>query len=532
MDLLYLVASILFFIAMLKGLFQSAHLLSKSKYSFNLFFSRIRESSLSPFGKLISTIRLFGLLLFIPASLNDVVLTIYHYIVTGILFFDFVLFAVIIKSRYKAFFQIRPRELLIVAPAAIALVLLYLNAIVDKFFWLLLLERSITLIYLFFAFTLSFPLEIYEDIIMEKAKKIRRSHKHMLAIALIGLESNRAGHYINDLLKIIKKQIVVIEGMDDIITTARNMRKLSPNIEACIMNITGSKESIIKIIEMINPQILITIDPQTDKRFNELMVSITEQKLVIRNISSHKLSKNNSQILKSRTSKFNIVPYFISKSERDWPSYIDILTIKIANIRVELEGITFQVFIKGRKYVMHARLLGREQLEAIIPTIILASYLGFTTKEIVHYISRLKPLVGNMYPHITPLGAMVIDYSAAMNSASVDSIMEYLQLYSGKKIVVLPSLFHFNNKSHTDAKKLVLKIAQVCDYCIFLDNESAIISKEYIRNKEMNCIILGMDEFMSTSFLTENLKTKNDIAIAIGKGTDQIVNKIIYRFKI
>ena len=34
--------------AMLKGLFQSAHLLSKSKYSFNLFFSRIRESSLSP----------------------------------------------------------------------------------------------------------------------------------------------------------------------------------------------------------------------------------------------------------------------------------------------------------------------------------------------------------------------------------------------------------------------------------------------------------------------------------------------------
>ena len=175
-------------------------------------------------------------------------------------------------------------------------------------------------------------------------------------------------------------------------------------------------------------------------------------------------------------------------------------------------------------------LLGKQNIENILLAACCAKELGMDLKEIARACQKIKPEQGTMILKKVN-GLNIIDSTYSANPDGVIADLDYLKVWSGKKIIIMPCLIELGKVSKEVHQKIGRKIGQVCNLAIITTGEyfkdikkSAIengIKKENILFLENSKEILkkirsfsGKDDVILLEsripvFLTKQLTTNN-----------------------
>lgn len=154
--------------------------------------------------------------------------------------------------------------------------------------------------------------------------------------------------------------------------------------------------------------------------------------------------------------------------------------VKAENILIEQRGISFAIDNVGMK----ANLLGGYNIDNLLLAITCARELGMNLEEIAMACSRIPQELGAMKLNTTKDGLNIIDSTYSANPDGVFSALEYLKVWSQKKILVMPCLIELGSASSEIHKKIGERIMEVCDLAIITTKDRFDDIKEGAKNSE------------------------------------------------
>ncbi len=132
-----------------------------------------------------------------------------------------------------------------------------------------------------------------------------------------------------------------------------------------------------------------------------------------------------------------------------------------------------------------AYVAGTHFIPNLLAAILVAKELGMSMEEIAQACLKIKPMEKTMEILKGKHGLTIIDDSYSANPNGVISALEYLKMYSGKKIIVLSCLIELGAASKEIHRKIGEKIGDICDAAI-------ITTKERFEEIKKGAIIAGL----------------------------------------
>jgi len=137
------------------------------------------------------------------------------------------------------------------------------------------------------------------------------------------------------------------------------------------------------------------------------------------------------------------------------------------DIRVEKEFSSFRVFCKdGETADFKIKLLGKHSILNILGAICAARELGMSLSEIADSCSKIVSEFSGMTLKEGINGLEIIDSSYSSNPDGVISALDYLDLWEGRKAIIIPGLIELGIASKEVHKRIEEKILEVCDIAI------------------------------------------------------------------
>lgn len=212
----------------------------------------------------------------------------------------------------------------------------------------------------------------------------------------------------------------------------------------------------IGILTGINEQHMATFGSQDNiiKTKFELIESLPESGTAIFNSDSAFIG------FKVRNSKFKVQNQkFYSIKERT--------DIWAENIKIERDSVAFRIFAKDNDSVdVKINVLGRQTTLNFLGAALAAKELGMTLSEIAKASEKIDSKYGGMQLKNGIRGLSVVDSTYSANPDGVISALEYLKVWSGKKVIVMPCLIELGAASREVHRRIGKKIAEVCDLTI------------------------------------------------------------------
>jgi len=137
------------------------------------------------------------------------------------------------------------------------------------------------------------------------------------------------------------------------------------------------------------------------------------------------------------------------------------LDLFATNIVVGKEFVSFKV--DGKDF--RVNLLGKHNINNILLAASCAKKLGMSLEEISRACLKIKPEQGGM-KFLKRNGLIILDASYSANPDGVIADLEYLKLYQGKKVIIMPCLIELGNAAKEVHQRIGKKIAEVCDLAI------------------------------------------------------------------
>jgi len=142
------------------------------------------------------------------------------------------------------------------------------------------------------------------------------------------------------------------------------------------------------------------------------------------------------------------------------------------NIKVEKDSVSFRAVSKdGDSADFKVNLLGAFNITNILGAVSCAKELGMSLTEISRACQKIKPMEGAMRLSKSKDGLNIIDAAYSANPNGVISHLEYLKIWPGKKLIIMPCLIELGAASIEAHKKIGEKIGQVCDLAIIATEE-------------------------------------------------------------
>jgi len=158
------------------------------------------------------------------------------------------------------------------------------------------------------------------------------------------------------------------------------------------------------------------------------------------------------------------------------------------DIKVEREFINFKVFSKdGQNADFKVNLLGEQNIENILMAVTAAKELGMNLEEISKACQKIKLEQGGIRLIKTMEGLNILDSTYSANPDGVLSHLDYLKIWPGKKVIVMPCLIELGSASKEVHRRIGEKIGQVCDLAI-------ITTKDKFKEVRDGAIKSGMPE--------------------------------------
>jgi len=141
------------------------------------------------------------------------------------------------------------------------------------------------------------------------------------------------------------------------------------------------------------------------------------------------------------------------------------------NIRAEKDFITFRVAAGDEIVDFKVNLMGSQNVSNVLAAAICARELGMTLEEISRACQKIESWQSGFQLKKGINGLNIIDATYSANPDGVISHLEYLKIWPGKKIIVMPCLIELGRASEEVHKRIGRKIGEVCDLAIITTKE-------------------------------------------------------------
>lgn len=431
------------------------------------------------------------------------------------------------------------KGLLIVLITFLLLILLFLLPLVDRFLWIVILDRLIPLFILIIIFLFSFPTEIYRDWRISQAIKKIRENKNLLVIGVTGSYGKSSTK--DYLTQVLEKKFKVLKtpGTNNTPIGIANtiLSGLEQDTEIFIVEMGAYKKGeISQMCQIVHPKIgiLTAINSQHLPLFGSLEKIMEAKYELITNLPKNGIAlfnSNNNNVLKLyKKTKIRKVLYCAFESLNEEEKFRKKTNINpdimANNIQLKKTFFSFEIILNGKVEIIKTHLIGSHQVQNILPAIYLADYLGIDMEEIKKAIYSLRPLAKTMIRKEFTSGITVIDDTFNANPNAVLAAVDYMKIYKGKKILVLQPMIELGKSAHEEHFKVAKEISGVCDYLLLTNKNYLQDIAKGITAGNGNCIVKTGNTYELTDFLLKNLK-KNDIVTFEGKEAAFVLNKIV-----
>jgi UDP-N-acetylmuramoyl-tripeptide--D-alanyl-D-alanine ligase len=157
-------------------------------------------------------------------------------------------------------------------------------------------------------------------------------------------------------------------------------------------------------------------------------------------------------------------------------------------IIVNKNSLSFLAIDKSREMAnFDVKVLGKQNVQNLLAAIMTAKELGMNFAESARACKDILQEQAGMVLKNGKHGIFVIDSSYSSNPDGVLADLDYLSVFTGKKVIVMACLIELGGKSAQIHEKIGRKIAEICDLAI-------ITSKDKFNEVKKGAVEAGMQE--------------------------------------
>lgn len=524
---LFFLTSLFFFASVISNSFYWLYLWQVKEYRLDRLIIHFKET-LQGRSLFLSFDNLFklGLLFFYLFGLfGDRSLLAFRLLVAFAFFFSFYNFVrnlILKKVRFPVFtFKI----LTILLVSLSILFLLYVFPAAYKFSWLIILDRTFFFLVAGLFFLFSIPSDLYKDYIVYKAVQKRNKFKKLLVVGITG--SYGKGSTKEFLSSILSSKFGVVKTFGTFNTPVGIAKTilldLGKKTDIFVVEMGAySMGEIAQMCSIVRPRIgiITAVNSQHASLFGDLKNTMAAKFELIESLPKNGLAlfngnNPNSQALAKNTKKG--IVYFANYQHSKHEKSQDNFGIVASSVRVGKFNISFGVEITGRKLgVFKANLIGRQNIEALLPGIFLADYLGMEEPEIKKALAAIAPLKKTMEPYKSLGGTVYIDDTYNANPQAVEAGLEYMRVFNGKKALVLQPMIELGKYAKESHYSIGKKIGQVCDFVLLTNQNFFADLAKGVAESRRKCKIMIESPKKAAEFIRHNFG-RDDVVVFEGK---------------
>lgn len=460
-----------------------------------------------------------GIIFYLMSIFSDTLAKYFSPVSFIIFFILFVLLVkrIVEKKLKRPLFTLKAIGVIIVS--SLIIFVLVLLPLTDISLWLLVLLFLIPFIVAVSVFLFAFPTEIYTDIYIQKAKEKRKKFKKLQVIAVSGSYGKSStkeiiAHILSQKYSVIKTNL---SNNTPLVIAKTILTKITENTDFFVVELGAYKKGEVKqLAEMVGPTISVTtaVSDQHLALYGSMQDVIDSEMELL-----YELPKNSLVLLNGNSQGVILMAKRIKHKNIMW--YQTTKNVKKENIAYAQKIIPTTKSVmweyKEKPYVIAftSPLLGVHTVENILPAITLALHFDFSPEELQEAVKTLRPMPKTMESvHFIP-NIKVIDDTFNASPESVFSSLEYLQLFSKRKLYVLSPLIELGKMGKIRHKEIGQKLADV--EFLFVTNKNYLSDiKSGIKEKHGKTqIITG--SYKSLAKKISDVLKKGDVIVFEGK---------------
>lgn len=399
--------------------------------------------------------------------------------------------------------------------SAITVRALMLGPFIDRFLWLL-ISMTVGLF--------SIPSVMYRKIVILQAKRKILNLNRLTVIGITGsFGKTSTKEFLSTILSEKFKVAKTPEFTNTDIGVAKYiLKELNNEYQVFVVEMGAYKKGEIKeICNMVKPKVgIITgINEQhlelfgsienTMKTKFELIESLPKDGIAIFNGNNRRCRKMGQW---AKNLDVKILSYDITRDAK--------------NIRTFTDHVEFTYVSKKKNYLIKANLLGRQTIENLLAAFYAAQNLGLTWEEIQKGVSIILPAPQTMKLGGKLGGMSLVDDTFNANPDGVSSAADFMQIFKGKKILVLTPLIELGHKAEEIHARLGEKLAKICDLILLTNlnyNKSFIDGTKGVSNEEKVQVV---NTTLGVKLIRENLD-EGGVVLFEGKEARRILNVLV-----
>ncbi len=534
MQILFIATSVLFFLWIIRNILFQVALWQLKEYRFDRILIHLRETRQGRqlFLSALSLIKLILIGSYVFVVFHESYFPFYYWA----LFFVYLISAVLVLREnflnQQRIPTLTPKTLFITVVTIVIVFFFYAIPVVDKFLWLLLIDKISYLLVALLVFGLSFPTEIFRDIQVNKAREKIKQFKKLLVIGVTGSYGKSSTKDYTAQILCRKFTVLKTQGTNNTpIGIAQTvLQKLNRDTEIFVVEMGAyGRGEIAGMCAIVRPKIgiLTAVNDQhlslfgslenTKKAKYELIESLPKEGIALFNGNNA-----NALSLYQNTRKKKVLYRTMIDSVPSGP----LPDIVADSVVVKKSGVSFAVHIGDKTMHLAVPLLGAHTIENILPGIYIANHLGMNDEEIKKAVSVLSPLPKTMIYHKLQNGITIIDDTFNANPDAVIAAVNYAKIYKGKKILVLQPMIELGRKTNAEHHRVAKEIARVCDHLLLTNKNYYSSIKAGIDDSKSTCTVEIVSPSEAAEYLSSQTK-KGDIIVFEGKEAAYVIEKLL-----
>lgn len=531
MDLFFTITYYLFIIHLVRVIIYWLHLWQIKEYRLDRLLVHVRETKQGRdilFG-IEPLVKLAIIILYFYSIFNAPLYAIVPIAVFSIYLYEALKLVLdIIQKKVK--FPVFTPKLILIGIITIAIIFgLLLFPLLDKFFWLVFVDKFVLFIVAGLMGFFSFPSMFYKDTQINKAITKLRKYKKVKVIGITGsYGKGSTKEYMHTIVSSKLNTLKTPSTHNTPIGIARTILSgLHKKTEVFIVEMGAYKiGDIEEMCDFVQPTIgvLTAVNDQHVSLFGSIENTKKAKYELIESLPNSGIALFNgnndiTQYLFTQTKKKKKYLYYVGDKN------IHDAYIFAHKVKVHPTYLTFDVKMGNEVYKnLRLDLIGPHHIQNVLPGIFVAQHFNISAALISESLRTIKPLYKTMEPFTSSENNMLlIDDTYNANPASVLSAVEYLSHQKGKKALVLQPMIELGSNGKHDHYEVAKEIGKVCDY-LFLTNKNfnAEIQRGISESGNTCTVILGSPKTISNKIKKE-LGSK-DIIVFEGKESQAVLD--------
>ncbi|MEK7664072.1 MAG: Mur ligase family protein [Patescibacteria group bacterium] len=200
-------------------------------------------------------------------------------------------------------------------------------------------------------------------------------------------------------------------------------------------------------------------------------------------------------------------------------------------ISVHEDSLDFMTVTKEKEAAhFNVNIPGRQNIQNLLGAILVAKELGMTLEDISLAARNIKQEQAGIILKRGIRGINIIDSSYSSNPDGVMADLDYLNVFKGKKVIVMPCLIELGKKSKEVHQQIGKKIAEVCDMAVITTKDKFEDIKAGAMNNRMPADKIIFNENPKKTFQLITMSCKSgDVILLEGGRPKELIKLLINR---